>query len=81
MSPKEVKSDVRDVHPGKRGAEFPSDLEKVKGERPGRHPTGAADRAQRVPRLIPQGDNERRGGRDRAERKRRSAVSSARRRG
>jgi hypothetical protein len=81
MATKEVKSDLRDVHPGKRGVEFPSDREKVKGEHPGRHPTSAADRAQRVARAIPQGENERRGGHDRPERKHRSVVSQAQRRG
>jgi hypothetical protein len=79
---KQVKSDLKDLQPGKRGAEFPSDREKVKGERPDRRAKGASARAQRVPRVVPKGDNEQRGGRDRAERKHRSAAGSpAHRRG
>lgn len=78
---KQVNSDLRDVHPGKRGAEFPSDREKIKGERPGRRPDPPGARAQRVPRATTQGTNERRGGRDRSERKRRgSAAQRVRRR-
>jgi hypothetical protein len=80
MAAKEVKSDLRDVHPGKRGAEFPSDEEKIKGERTGRRPDAPGARAQRVPRATVQGSNERRGGRDRAERKRRGSVAQRARR-
>jgi hypothetical protein len=74
---KVVKSDLKDVQPGKRGAAFPSDREKVKGERPNRRATSASARKQRVSRAVPEGDNEQRGGRDRAERKHRSAARSA----
>jgi hypothetical protein len=80
MPAKEVKSDLKDVQPSKRGAEFPSDREKIKGERKGRRADAPGARAQRVPRATTQGSNERRGGRDRTERKRHGSIAQRARR-
>ena len=74
-APKPVRSDLRDVTPSKRGAAFPHDLEhtpstRADRRRGAREPAGA--RSNHVPHAVPLGENERRGGCDRIERRRRS---------
>jgi hypothetical protein len=67
---KEVRSDLKDLTPGKQGAAFPHDVAQTAKSRKDRHPVGPGDRSDHVPHAIPRGDNEQRGGRDRVERRR-----------
>ena len=67
--PKPVKSDVKDVTPSRRAAAFPHDREQTSPTRKDRRPQGAAARSDHVPRAVPRGTNELRGGRDRSERR------------
>lgn len=75
--PKVVHSDLKDVSPGKRGAAFPHDLEQTPKSRKTRHRKAAGSRSGNAPSAIPRADAERRGGRDRTERKRRAARGRA----
>jgi hypothetical protein len=74
--PKEVRSDLKDISPSRRGAAFPHDREQTSQTRKNRRRLAAGARSTHVPRAVPQGDSERRGGRDRAERKRRRSVGA-----
>jgi hypothetical protein len=70
--PKQVRSDLKDVTPGKVGAAFPHDLEQTPPSRKDRHRAEASSRSDHVPHAVPRGDREPRGGRDRTERRHRS---------
>jgi len=65
-----VRSDLKDVKPGKFGAAFPHDLEQTPKSRKTRHRKERGDRSGNAPTAIPRPDPELRGGRDRSERKR-----------
>ncbi len=67
--PKRVKSDLKDVTPGRAGAAFPHDQTTTPLTRKTRWPKKPGARSTRIPRAIPRADPEQRGGRDRAERK------------
>lgn len=66
--PKEVRSDLKDVVLPKPELEFPHDLEQTQPTRKDRWPVPQGARSDHVPHAVPLGENERRGGRDRAER-------------
>jgi hypothetical protein len=67
--PKMVRSDLKDITPGKTGAAFPHDLEQTPPRRKDRWPKPIGSRSNHTPRAIARGTNERRGGRDRVERR------------
>src|SRR4051794_20240757 len=69
MSAKRVKSDLKDITPGKRGAAFPHDREQSAPTRKDRWPKPFGSRSDHVPHAVPRGTNEPRGGRDRVERR------------
>jgi len=71
-----VRSDLKDLKPSKRGAAFPHDLEQTPKSRKTRHRKEASDRSGNAPTSIPRPDPERRGGRDRWERKRRARPAA-----
>jgi hypothetical protein len=71
-----VRSDLKDVTPGKRGAAFPHDLEQTPKSRKTRRRKAAGARSGNAPSTIARPDPERRGGRDRAERKRRARPAA-----
>jgi hypothetical protein len=72
--PKQVRSDLKDLTPTRRGAAFPHDREQTSPTRQNRHRLMAGARSTHVPQSVPQGDNERRGSRQRSERKRRRSI-------
>jgi hypothetical protein len=74
--PKVVHSDLKDVTPGKRGAAFPHDLERTPKSRKTRRRKAAGDRSGNAPTSILRPAPERRGGRDRSERKRRGRAAA-----
>ncbi|HEX8794189.1 MAG TPA: hypothetical protein VF765_24770 [Polyangiaceae bacterium] len=68
--PKQVRSDLKDVTPGRAGAMFPHDVEQTPPSRHDRQPEEPGSRQDHVPHPIDEPEPERRGGRDRVERKR-----------
>jgi hypothetical protein len=72
--PKLVRSDLKEVSSPRPVAIFPHDLEQTSPTRKDRHPLPMGARSDHVPHAVPRGDNERRGGRDRSERRWRRAV-------
>jgi bifunctional non-homologous end joining protein LigD len=71
---KQVKSDLKDVKPSKRGAAFPHDNEQVSPRRHGRRRELPGSASDHVPRLVPRGQREARGGHDRGERHRKASA-------
>ncbi len=78
--PKSVRSDVKDVQPTRAGVAFPSDLEALAPARKDRRPAARGSRSDHVPRAVPEATRERRGGRDRPERRRHVALVRSTRR-
>ncbi len=74
--PKEVKSDLKDLTPSRRGAAFPHDLEQTPPTRKNRRRSPPGSRSDHVPHVVPRAGQELRGGHDRAERRRRRAAAS-----
>jgi hypothetical protein len=72
--PKLVRSDLKDLTPSRRGAAFPHDREQTSPTRKNRRRLRQGARSTHVPRAVPRAENERQGGRNRAERKRRPAA-------
>ena len=68
--PKEVHSDLKEVTPERVEAVFPHDLDQTPPSRKDRHPLPEGARSDHVPHAVPRGENELRGGTDRAERRR-----------
>jgi hypothetical protein len=74
-----VKSDLKDLTPGRAGAAFPHDRDETPPKRHTRRrrarPSATSDR---VPHVVPRGARERRGGSDRLEERRRASKSKTR---
>jgi hypothetical protein len=70
-----VRSDLKDVVREPAEATFRHDIEQSRPARTDRHPLAVGDRSNHVPHAFTQGENERRGGRDRAERKRHKRMT------
>jgi hypothetical protein len=75
--PKVVHSDLKDAKPEKPPVLMHHDLEETPPSRKDRWPEPPGGRSDHVPHAVPRGENERRGGRDRQERKRRHVGSAA----
>lgn len=70
--PKEVKSDLKDLTPGKAGAAFPHDLEQTPKSRKNRKRKPQGARSGNAPTSVGRPARQLTGGRDRTERKRRA---------
>ena len=64
-----VRSDLKDLTPGKRGALFPHDLEQTPKSRKNRKRKATGSRSGNAPSTIGRPDREPHGGRERRERK------------
>lgn len=74
--PKVVKSDLKDLSPGKRGAMFPHDLEQTPKSRKNRKRKPQGSRSGNAPTAIGRPAAQRTGGRERAERKRHGRAAA-----
>jgi len=72
--PKLVRSDLKDLTPGKRGAMFPHDLEQTPKSRKTRHRKPRGARSGNAPSPLAWPDPQLHGGHERRERKRRIRV-------
>ena len=68
--PKQVRSDLKDLTPGRAGAQFPHDLEQTPPSRHDRQREEPGGRHDHVPHALDRPEPEQRGGHDRSERKR-----------